>query len=642
MTRWRNSYRWAVFLPLLAALAGQAAAQQATVAYRVDSNWTTGLQAGLTITNTGNATLKQWSLTFDYAHNITGIWDAQIQSKSGTRYTIIGPNWNRDLPPGGQAWIGWIASLSTAAQPPSGCAMPGVTVSSTTCVGGSTGDTIAPSVPARLRSPSQTATSIALRWDASTDNAGGSGLAGYDIRRGAAVVGTTTDTSFVVQGLSAGTSYTFAVRARDNAGNASAYSRDLTVSTTPPVSCTQLPAIPGGLAVSGIASNSAQLGWTAVATAPGCTVTYRVWLNGAMLPATIAETSYLVSGLTASTNYTVAVSAVNQAGSSLASAGVGFRTADAPPPPISTFPPRVFAPYADVLLWPTPNLASISQQTGVKYFTAAFVTSGGGCRASWGGVIPATDSFLTPEVDQLRALGGDVVVSFGGAFGVELGQACTTATSLQGQYQYVIDKFRLTRVDFDIEGASIADAPSVDRRNKAIAGLQAAARASGRPLTVQFTLPVLPTGLTLDGVNLVRNAVQNGVDIGVVNIMAMDYGNAVADPYAMGQNAINAANATFAQLKAIYGAAKTDAQIRAMQGVTPMLGLNDVSPEVFTLADANLLLNFAAANRLGLVAMWSVGRDRACPGSPQVSPTCSGISQVDFAFSKLFFPYSGQ
>jgi chitinase len=296
-----------------------------------------------------------------------------------------------------------------------------------------------------------------------------------------------------------------------------------------------------------------------------------------------------------------------------------------------------------MLLWPTPDLAAISQQTGVKHLTAAFIVAGAGGQASWGGVVPVTDNFLVPQINALRAVGGDVIVSFGGAIGVELAQAWTNVTSLRAQYQAVIDKFQLSRVDFDIEGAAIGDIASVDRRNKAIAGLQAAARASGKSLFVQFTLPVLPSGLTWNGVELIRNAVQNGVDIGTVNIMAMDYGNAVADPNRMGQNAIAAANSTFAQLKTIYGTAKTDAQLRAMQGVTPMIGLNDVSPEVFTLAgDAPLLLNFARANGLGHLAMWSIGRDKQCPGSPAVSPTCSGVSQPPWAFTAAFAPFTGE
>jgi chitinase len=61
---------------------------------------------------------------------------------------------------------------------------------------GTGADTTPPSVPANLRSPSQTTTSVALAWDASTDNTGGSGVAGYDVFRDGALVGSPTTTTF--------------------------------------------------------------------------------------------------------------------------------------------------------------------------------------------------------------------------------------------------------------------------------------------------------------------------------------------------------------------------------------------------------------------------------------------------------------
>jgi len=94
-------------------------------------------------------------------------------------------------------------------------------------------DTTAPSVPTGLASPSQTANSVNLSWNASTDNAGGSGVAGYDVYRNGSLIASPTTTSYTNAGLAANTTYNYRVRARDNAGNASAQSAQISV-TTPP------------------------------------------------------------------------------------------------------------------------------------------------------------------------------------------------------------------------------------------------------------------------------------------------------------------------------------------------------------------------------------------------------------------------
>lgn len=312
--------------------------------------------------------------------------------------------------------------------------------------------------------------------------------------------------------------------------------------------------------------------------------------------------------------------------------GDGFEGVAAPPGN------GVFAPYVDMLLFPTFNLSATAQNVGTRFYTLAFIIAGNGCQAAWGGVIPLADETrFGADIAALRALSGDVIVSFGGAAGVELGVACASVDSLRAQYQAVIDKYQLTQVDFDIEGAIIAFPDSVRRRNQAIAALQADAQQAGRALKVSYTLPVLPTGLTADGVELLRDAIAQGVEIGVVNIMAMDYGGpAVADPFRMGDNAIAAANSTLAQLRTLYPG-RNDAQLRAMLGITPMIGLNDVVPEVFTLADAQQVVDFAKQNRLGRLAFWSMARDQGCPGgAATVSATCSGIAQQPFDFARVF------
>jgi hypothetical protein len=72
-------------------------------------------------------------------------------------------------------------------------------------------------------------------------------------------------------------------------------------------------------------------------------------------------------------------------------------------------------------LWPTFQLAQSAATVGFRHYTLGFVQSGDGCAAAWGGVIPLADQFALADIGQLRALGGDVIVSFGGA-GQELSQ----------------------------------------------------------------------------------------------------------------------------------------------------------------------------------------------------------------------------
>lgn len=295
----------------------------------------------------------------------------------------------------------------------------------------------------------------------------------------------------------------------------------------------------------------------------------------------------------------------------------------APPPGNAT---RVFAPYVDLGLDQPArfSMAQTAAATSVRHYTMAFVI-GRGCEASWFGVISLTDSIaidLLNDVNALRVQGGDVAISFGGAAGIELAQACGTVSNLQAQYQRVIDMYRVSTLDFDIEGAAAADVPSVDRRNKAIAALQQV----NPGLRINYTLAVLPTGLT-EGINVVRSAVQNGVQLNAVNLMAFDFGSSF--PENMAQNAINAAHATAEQLRQVSPQLSLE-QARAMIGVTLMNGRSDLG-EITSQADAMTVLNAAKAEGWRLLSIWGAHRDHPCTVGRN-SLTCSGIQQADFEF----------
>ncbi len=498
-------------------------------------------------------------------------------------------------------------------------------------------DTTPPSTPTQLRVTAIASASVSLQWKASSDRKG-SGVAGYDIVENGSAIASTTNTTFTATGLAPSTTFQFTVRARDNAGNVSALSNTVSATTKAP-SCTSYPPTPTGLQATSVSSNSVNLLWNAVTPPAGCTVTYTLYRDGTQVASGLTTAPYNVGGLTPSTTYQFAVSATDAFGSSGWAGSISSTTA-AGGGTSGGFPARLFAPYIDMLQYPTPSLSGLATATGQKYFSMAFIVAGSGCQANWGGYYTMAQNFEVNDVAALRAQGGDVIVSFGGATGTELALACSTVATLQAQYQAVIDKYDLKRVDFDIEGSALGNATSIDRRNKAIAALQAAAAAAGKSLVVQYTLPVLPTGLTSQGLSVLQNALTNGVNIGIVNVMTMDYGS-YYDPYQMGAYAVQAMNAIISQLSSLYGAAKTNAQVRAMIGVTPEIGLNDVTPEVFTLGDASAVVSAAQSAGIGMLTFWSDGRDQQCPGAPVVTGTCSGITQSPWAFTNIFRPFAG-
>ena len=301
------------------------------------------------------------------------------------------------------------------------------------------------------------------------------------------------------------------------------------------------------------------------------------------------------------------------------------------PTPTSGFPSPLFAPYIPVSDWPTPELTPIYTLSGVKYFTLAFVVAAPDGNPSWGGYAAYSNGFFMEQVDAIRAQGGNVIVSFGGANGTELALAHTNPATLQNHYQSVIDTYGAEWVDFDIEGAAVAESSSIDRRNKVIAALQ-----SNNPtLKVAFCLPSTPaTGLTADGRNLLSNALANEVRIDLVNAMTMDF--YAFHEASMAENTIAVATNLAHILRELYPS-KAEADIQSMIGLTPMIGLNDDTAETFSLNDATQVLAFAQSSRIGLLSMWSAIRDNGgCPGATAASPKCSGISQSDYDFSKIF------
>jgi hypothetical protein len=397
---------------------------------------------------------------------------------------------------------------------------------------------------------------------------------------------------------------------------------------------TTAPSTPGGLHSTGTGPGSIALAWTA-STDNVAVTGYRVY-EGSTVTATATGTSVSVTGLLAGSSHTFTVTALDAAGNESGHSAAVTATAG------SGTLPGVAAPYVDMGAWPTPVLTQLSASTGLKQFSLGFVVNGAAaCTASWFNAFDPASGWGKSDLDAIRAAGGDVRVSFGGENGTELAQSCTGVSALAAQYQKVVDAYALDRIDFDIEGSAVADHASIDRRSAAIAAVQAAQRAKGRDLKVSLTLPVLPTGLTTDGLYVLQSAAAHGVTVTTVNVMAMDYGDSTAPSPAgkMGAYAIQSAQSTRAQIASVWPSLTT-AQTWAMVGATPMIGQNDAADEVFGLSDAQQLIAFARQNHLSELGFWAVTRDQPCTGSGGLS-TCTEISQTPYQFSKMFAGYTG-
>jgi hypothetical protein len=289
------------------------------------------------------------------------------------------------------------------------------------------------------------------------------------------------------------------------------------------------------------------------------------------------------------------------------------------------------APYVDVTR-ETPTLTQLAQATGHTVYTLAFVLgSHAGCDPKWGGTIDLDEPRILDDIRALKASGGDVVIATGGAMGPYLETSCTSQSALAGAYRTIIDTLGVRHLDIDVE-ASIP----VDLVNKALAQVQ-----RERPgTTVSYTLMVQGDdyGLTpILGVDVLRNAKANGVRVDLVNPMAMEFGSSRTN---WGDAVIAAAESTLRQLRTEIWPEKSDAELKRMLGVTPMIGRN-YNGRIFTQAHARQLVSWASANHIGLLAFWSAGRDNGgCPGGA-VSPTCSGIAQSSYEFTNIVKGFRG-
>jgi chitinase len=295
-----------------------------------------------------------------------------------------------------------------------------------------------------------------------------------------------------------------------------------------------------------------------------------------------------------------------------------------------------FSPYVDFTLnthWDPQtqevqpmDLATPAQTHGIKGYHLAFITDSGNCQPAWGGQqdYSIDKKWGTQQTDLLAKNDVQLTVSFGGAANNDISHNCDV-NQLVNAYSKVVTTYHATSLDFDIENGT-ANVP------KLLQALKVVQKAHDK-VKLSFTLPVMPEGLTAEGKAILSAANDAGLKFNV-NIMAMDYGPGYTGD--MGAYAIEAIINLHQFLQEMYPE-KIPQVLWQFIEVTPMIGVNDVNTEQFTLNNADKLKQFAQNKQLGGLSMWSLNRDKPC-ADKWTNTNCSGnnLQTQDYEFVKHF------
>jgi hypothetical protein len=277
------------------------------------------------------------------------------------------------------------------------------------------------------------------------------------------------------------------------------------------------------------------------------------------------------------------------------------------------WPARVFAPYMYIGSGDDFKLTDCDDACGLKHYTLAFIIArqdGYGKDAkyfkdpSWDGRIPMDQNLYHEQIDAIRKRGGDVIMSFGGEAGKEMANVIDDPVELEAAYQKVIDQYKFTWLDFDVEGNNLDKGRrDSERRNAVLASLQK----KNPGLIISYTLPVDPDGISEASQALLADAKAKGVKVHSANIMVMYFGKRfIGKGKSEGELGAESANAAYAQIQ------KIDPSIQI--GLCPCLGRNGNGGEVFDIEDAKTLKAFADKTPwVCSLHYWSINDDSGRP-----------------------------
>ena len=275
------------------------------------------------------------------------------------------------------------------------------------------------------------------------------------------------------------------------------------------------------------------------------------------------------------------------------------------------------------------SLMEAKQSAGMTSATLAFAVTRGNCA-----LVPSFINKL-PEARNYVASGGRLLLSFGGTDGIYAEIACRDDNQLFALMEKVMEDAGTRRLDFDIEGHQLLNTEGTARRARVLARLQA----KYPDLYVSFSLPGWLRGFNPPAIDLLNTTQNAGVRIDMVNVMTQSFGvenlRTMVVPSTVGQASVMTFRAAADQMAAIFRN-KSQPELYAMMGITPMIGTND-DGSTFTLDDARTVADFAKSNGVGLISYWSFQRDQAqATNGFRDLNSFSGVAQSNYEFHSIF------
>lgn len=265
-----------------------------------------------------------------------------------------------------------------------------------------------------------------------------------------------------------------------------------------------------------------------------------------------------------------------------------------------------------------------SYKNSINSLTNAFNI--GGVRNAVFAFVIADNNDLDNQLNDILSfvsLGGKLKISFGGAAGKLIDESITDSTQLYNAYTSILYKTGCYYIDFDIEGNNVGKWDVDTRRNNVLVKLQQ----NFPNLRISYTLASDQNGMSNDSVNILKNAINSGVQIDLVNVMLMD--NNWQDSAAA---SIQGVRSVYSQLQMLYPN-KNSSQLNQMISACYMIGKNDDN-SFFSLDNAKTVVDyFNSIGGIGGISYWALQRDTVGSSDYNIS---SLYNNNDFDFYNVF------